>query len=239
MRAAVVSRTLAAAATAVGAAGAGFAFVRPRLLVWGALQPEIGAPMAGDDVVPLARYRSTHAIAIAALPEDVWPWLAQLGQGRGGLYSYDWLENLLGCDIHSVASVVPEWQDIREGDEVRLVPPNFPAPLRFRVALAEPPHRLLLVAPGSQEEAFAAGLPYVSWSFQVSEHFVGRSRLVVRLRSDFTPTPSALLANKYVLEPVHWLMERKMLLGIKQRAEQRAERPSRADRSSPADPVWG
>lgn len=213
-----------AATTAVGAAGAGFAFVRPQMLVWGATGLERNAPMDGDDAVPLAKYRSTHAISIAAPPEDVWPWLAQLGQGRGGLYSYDWLENLFGCDIHSVSAVVPQWQELQVGGEVRLVRPDHPVPLRFLVARVDPPHRLLLVAPGTQDEAFAAGLPYVSWSFQIDEYHRGYSRLVVRLRGDFLPTTRQLLANKYLLEPVHWLMERKMLLGIKKRAEQLAER---------------
>ncbi|HSP39332.1 MAG TPA: hypothetical protein VLR26_16440 [Frankiaceae bacterium] len=226
--------TALAAGAGVAAAGAGFVYVRPRLLVWGALPQEIGAPMAGDEVVPLARYRSTHGISIAATATEVWPWLAQLGQGRGGLYSYDRLENLFGCGIHSASSVVPEWQDLGVGDDVRLVPADHPAPLRFQVALAEPPRRLLLVAPGTPDDAFRAGLPYVSWSFQVNDHLRGCSRLVVRLRSDFRPTPTGLLANKYMLEPVHWLMERKMLLGIKRRAEQRVERRSTGRAAEPA-----
>lgn len=207
----------------VAALGLAYSAIRPRLLTWGATDEETRAPMAGDEILEQPRYASTHAVSIAAPPEDVWAYLAQLGQGRGGLYSYDWLENLVGCDIHSVSGVVPQWQTLAVGDEVRLVPPDYLVPLHFRVALVEPPHRLLLAPAGTVADALDAGLPYVTWSFQVTEQPCG-SRLVVRMRGEFPPGTAALLTDKYLLEPVHWLMERKMLAGIRTRAERRADR---------------
>jgi hypothetical protein len=206
---------------------AGYSGLRPAMRTWGASPAEVTVPLPGDGLVPFPRYRSTHAVGIAASSSDIWPWLAQLGQGRAGLYSYDWLENLLGCSIHSVHSVVPQWQHLAVGDEIRLTPPGHPVALAFRVALVEPPHHLLLVTPGTAEQASAAGLPFMSWSFAVEDHLHGYCRLVVRMRSDFRGTLSATVADKYLFEPVHWMMERKMLLGIRQRAEQRADQRRR------------
>jgi hypothetical protein len=96
--------------------------IRPWLLSWGATDEDLAARLPGDEVVAQPRCISTRAIEIVADPEDVWPWLAQLGQGRGGLYSYERLENLLGCDIHNLDHVASELQMIRPGDRIRLVP---------------------------------------------------------------------------------------------------------------------
>src|SRR6185312_9811588 len=68
------------------------------------------------------RWAATRAIAISAPADQVWPWIAQLGQGRGGFYSYDFLENLVGCDIYGADRIVPEWQSINVGGEVNLYP---------------------------------------------------------------------------------------------------------------------
>ena len=94
----------AAGATALGgAAGAGYAAARwPKMTSWGATDDEVDETLPGDDLVGQAKYRATHAVTIAATPEQVWPWLVQMGQGRGGLYSCDWLENVVGSHMHSV-----------------------------------------------------------------------------------------------------------------------------------------
>lgn len=175
--------------------------------------------MPGDELVKRARYRSTRAVAIDASSGQVWPWLVQMGQGRGGLYSYDWLENLLGLHMHSADSVLPALQGLAEGDLVRLVPEGMQPPLRFIVARMEAPHVLVLGAEGTLESALAAGLPYPSWTFQLVDQPDGRCRLVVRFQCDFDPTLMGRVMYKYALTPVHFVMERKMLLGIKQRAE--------------------
>jgi len=113
----------------------GYAFaLRPWMLRWGTTREEAGRALPGDELVARPRYQQTHAVTIQAPPARVWPWLAQLGQGRGGLYSYDWLENRFGCDLRSADRIRPEWQRLEAGDTVRLVPEDFPAPLWLRVA---------------------------------------------------------------------------------------------------------
>jgi hypothetical protein len=85
-------------------------------LTWGATDDEATATLPGDDLMPNAEIVTTRAIGIDATPLAIWPWLAQMGPGRGGLYTYDWIENLFGLDIHSVDIVLPEFQDIKVGD---------------------------------------------------------------------------------------------------------------------------
>src|ERR1700693_4460803 len=131
-----------AAAIAVAASGsiAAWALIgRTRLLRWGATDEEIAAAHPGDDLIGDANVTATRAITIRRSPDVVWPWIAQLGQGRGGFYSYDFLENLVGCDIHSANSVVARWQQVQVGDDVRLAPNAA-----LEVALAEPGHTLVL-----------------------------------------------------------------------------------------------
>ena len=110
---------------ALAAAGAGAAYVlavRPRLLLWGATTQEAAGPLAGDEIVPAPRMQSTRAVTIAAPVSGVWPWLVQLGAGRGGMYSYDWLENAAGLGIHSADRIRPELQQLKVGDTVPLSP---------------------------------------------------------------------------------------------------------------------
>jgi hypothetical protein len=109
--------------SAVGSAAALYLLVgRRRQLGWGTTGHESFDPIPGDELIQDADLIATRAITIAAPTDRVWPWLAQLGQGRGGFYSYDFLENLVGCNIHSADRIVAEWQDIELGDEVRLAP---------------------------------------------------------------------------------------------------------------------
>src|SRR6202051_3997020 len=112
-----------AAAIAVAASGsiAALALVgRSRLLRWGATDEEIAAAQPGDELIGDAKVTATRAITIRRSPDVVWPWVAQLGQGRGGFYSYDFLENLVGCDIHSADRVVSEWQQVQGRGEGRV-----------------------------------------------------------------------------------------------------------------------
>lgn len=175
--------------------------------------------MPGDELIGTPRYRSTRAIQIAAPSSEVWPWLVQMGQGRGGLYSYDWLENLLGLHMHSADIIEPALQHLALGDPVRLVPEGMEPPLCFTVAQIDAPHVLVLGPGGTRESAVAAGLPYPCWTFQLVDQSPGGCRLVVRFQCDFDPTLFGRTMYKYALTPVHYVMERKMLLGIKKRAE--------------------
>lgn len=117
------SRAYAAGAAVIGSAATAYILVgRPRQLGWGTTDEEAGATLAGDDLIPAPDLVATRAITVHAPPGQIWPWIAQLGQGRGGFYSYDALENLIGCDIRSVDRIVSEWQDVKVGDEVKLAP---------------------------------------------------------------------------------------------------------------------
>ena len=112
--------------TAIGAP-----VLRRRYNIWGATADEVASPMPGDELVPNPRLGYTRAISIAAAQDDVWAWLVQIGQGRGGLYSFDGLENLARCDIHSTDRIHPDLQSLTEGDLIRLgAPEGYPC---FRV----------------------------------------------------------------------------------------------------------
>lgn len=199
--------------------GAYVATIRPRMLRWGAEPDDASRPLPGDDLVAEARAVITRAVTIGAPPDAIWPWIVQLGQGRGGLYSYDLLENLAGFDIHSLDYIDPALQSLRVGDNVRLVREGLPVDLRYVVAQIEPGRALVLLTPGSPTENMAAGLPFASWAFVLEPVDAQQTRLLVRWRTTFRRDLNGLLWNQYGLEPIHFLMERKMLLGIKARAE--------------------
>jgi hypothetical protein len=112
---------------------------RHRCLTWGAMPDEIARRLPGDELLESANIVSTRAISIDAPPSAVWPWLVQMGSGRGGAYSYDWIENLLGLDIHSADEVLPEFQDIKVGDAFPLGPPGGPL---MRVQVLDPERSL-------------------------------------------------------------------------------------------------
>src|SRR4030067_2800213 len=114
---------------------------------WGATGAEVTQPLPGDELVPSPMLGYTRAITIQAPPERVWPWLAQLGQGRVGLYSYDGLENRAGCDIHSVERILPELQDPQVGELIRLWPKGYPC---FAMASIEPGRAMILISADPQ-----------------------------------------------------------------------------------------
>src|SRR6476620_2516341 len=116
------SRYLAALGVIGGPVAAYTLLARRWQLRWGTTDKESEEQLPGDDLIESADITATRAITIRASADQVWPWIAQLGQGRGGFYSYDFLENLVGCDIHSADRIAPEWQDVEVGDEVRFAP---------------------------------------------------------------------------------------------------------------------
>lgn len=167
-----------------------YTFVARRwLLRWGATNDEIHRALPGDEFIKNPRYQTTRAVTINAPASEVWPWLVQIGQGRGGFYSYDWLENLIGLDIHSANTIIPGFQDLEAGDSIRLTPEDYPGtPFVTDVAILEPERSLVLCAPGTREEALEAGLPYVTWRYILEPVSEQITRLIVRFRSDFKPT---------------------------------------------------
>ncbi|GAB4264105.1 MAG: hypothetical protein Kow00122_19760 [Thermoleophilia bacterium] len=205
----------AAGATGAAAAVAYLAYLRPRHLKWGTQPGEPERLLPGDEVIAKPKQTSTRAVDVAAARAAVWPWLAQIGQGRGGFYSYDRLENLFGCDIHSANRVLPEHQELRPGDRIRLGPEGHPF---YTVRDLEEGHWLLLEAdaPEGEEPPIAE-----TWLFHLEELSAKRTRLTVRNRRDYDWGVKNFLLWKVLTEPAHFIMERKMLLGIRRRAEQK------------------
>jgi hypothetical protein len=200
------------------AAIVGVSLVRARAARWGSTANEGTMTLAGDDLVPHPDLETTRAITIGADVDDVWPWLVQMGQGRGGLYSYDRLENLVGCDIHSADRIVEEWQAVEVGSQVRLAPE-----MALDVAVADPPKALVLHGSGDVPTGSAAApmtAPFdFSWAFTLHPAPEGGTRLVVRERYGYLRWWAAL-----VVEPASVassVMTRQMLRGIRRRSEDR------------------
>jgi hypothetical protein len=198
------------AVTLGGAVAVGVAFLRGRYLRWGATDEEVNALLPGDDLVPHANVTATRAVTVRAAVADVWPWIAQLGQGRGGFYSYDFLDNLVGCDMHSADQIVPEWQSIDVGAEVRLHPE-----VGLVVAVVEA-GRALVLRGGVPIGKIPA--PYdFTWAFVVREQPGGATRLVVRERYKYSRWWAALIVEP--AELISFVMSQRMLRGIRARAE--------------------
>jgi hypothetical protein len=201
------------AAAVVGAGTAYACLLRSWQLRWGATAAEAEAPLPGDTLLPHADLAATRGITVRASAEQVWPWIAQLGQERGGFYSYDVLENLVGCNIHSANHVVPEWQSIGVGDEIKLAPQ-----VGLQVVQADPPQALVLrggVPMGDTPPPFD-----FTWAFVLREVSAGAIRLLVRERYAYTRPWAKLLVEP--VEAVSFGMSQKMLRGIRDRAERAA-----------------
>ena len=198
LRAVVRRGTPPPLAAAGVAATAGYArLLRPWMKTWGTRPGEAEKELPGDETVPDPGLEQTRSITIEAPPQEVWPWLAQLGQDRAGFYSYRWLENLAGCRMPDVREVRPGWQDRRVGQTVPLHPSAGLKLLRFD------PNRALALE---------------RWYLALEADGPGRTRLYARSR---TPRGAATLGYVLLFELPHFVMERKMLLGIKARAETR------------------
>ena len=197
-------------------------FLRNWRLKWGATDADIEGFLPGDDLVPHPKWHYTNAITIDAPITSVWPWLVQIGQGRGGWYSYEWLENLLGCKIKNADRIISEFQDLKVGDSVRLSAdmPGYP------VAIVEFERAIVLYTDSrTGTTPFPTGKKpsdyYAStWTFFLDETDDNRTRFISRLRSDYNPILlHKLMFGLSLLEPISTAMQRKMLKEIKKRAE--------------------
>ena len=213
------TKRIAGGVVVTGAAGvAGFGLARGKLRNWGATRGEIARFFPGDELVPDATYVSTRAVTVDAPRAAVWPWLAQMGYKRGGLYSYDWLDRLFGyLDAPSADTVLPEFQYVKAGDTIPMGRgPSWP------VRVAEP-ERALVLEPVEGR---------ITWSFYLLPHGDDETRLVTRVRS----APPASLAERITtpfMNAAAFVMTRAMLLGIKRRAEA-LERARETERDAPA-----
>jgi hypothetical protein len=216
-RPAAVAVEAAAGAAQIALTLVGAPLLRRAYRHWGATPEEQTAPMPGDGLVGLSRMSSTRAVSINVPPDSVWPWLAQIGHGRGGLYSFDGLENLIGWGLHSADRILGEHQELVPGDLVRLGPDGYPC---YRVVEVKPGQALVLqgVDPKSHEPGHpSTGGTASTWQWMLRPLDGGTStRLITRQRLTY-PRAQSLLCH--VVEPIGFVMERRMLLGIKARAE--------------------
>jgi hypothetical protein len=183
---------------------------------WGATDEETAASLPGDEIVPSPTWKYTHAITIVAPRAAVWPWLVQIGQGRGGFYSYESLENLAGCDIHNVLELRPELQALHVGDTIRV----HASGLGPTVSILEPERTLVLSGPPNANGSQA------SWGFYLLQTPQGITRLIERGRhrvgSGFL---EKLGFGPYLIDPIGFVMSRRMLKRIKRLAEAAPWRP--------------
>jgi len=213
MRKVPPKRAVVAGGLAVASAAALAAYrwgLRPWYERWGATDEEVRAALPGDELVPYPVIARTKAITIGAPVQKVWPWLMQMGQDKAGLYSYELIENrLLGCDIHNSNQIVPEWQTLQVGDPVRLYPKDRQGPPPYLIAAIEP-ERALVMGHRDDDGGWSD-----TWQFVLSPLDGQRTRLIHRVRG-------VSMGMWDVLQLGYFVMERAMLLGIKERAERLA-----------------
>lgn len=179
---------------------------------WGATSFERNIRLPGDEVLSDAENMGTKAISIQATPEEIWPWIAQMGVGRAGMYSYDWIDRIIGSgdavDGHSATVIHPELQERKVGDLMVFHPPSG---LAYTVAKVSTPR--LIVYQGQS-------LSQVTWTFYLLPNDDG-TRLITRWRGAKSTGAGDTFANA-VFGTMDFVMEQRMLTRIKELAEEHA-----------------
>ena len=181
--------------------------LHPWLMSWGATPEDVAMALPGDDLAPRPVSFFTRAITIEAPPSSVWPWILQIGQDRAGFYSYTWLENLTGADIHNADALHPEWQARAIGDRVLLARPDL-----LGGALAAVSHTEIVAL---EPERMIANIPGRLVLQPVDGH---STRLLFR---ESIESQGPAVTRWLVWDPMHFVMVQRMLRGIKERAEGR------------------
>jgi hypothetical protein len=221
-----LARYIALASTLAAILSAFLMVVRPWYLRWGATEAESLRALPGDEIIPHAAGQETRAITIHAPAHQVWPWLAQLGQDRAGFYSFDLLENLVGCEMPATDLLDARQQSWRLGDRLWMYPPRKAGGAGFATLRAYVPGRVL----GFGTRLFGTPLGAAdngSWSFVLEPQGAYATRLLVRGRSAPGRSLVGTALDRMVFEPAHFVMERRMLIAIKELAEDGVRR--RAD----------
>jgi len=198
-------------------------FLNDRRRKWGATEDEVGKAWPGDDLVHQPKGEYIHAITINAPAAAVWPWLVQIGQGRGGFYSYEFLENLIGCKMRNADKIIPELQYLEVGDSIPMHP-TMGSP--YKVVAIETGRALVLQIRVDTKtkntfeltDKIPEKYQNSSWVFFLDEIAEGTTRLISRSRNDWNQS----LGNTIfygIFGPITLEMDRKMLKGIKERAE--------------------
>ena len=187
----------------------GYVFVvRPWFMHWGATTAEVCKALPGDSLVPRPKHCDTHAITIHAPVAEVWPWLVQIGQDKGGFYSYAWLENLAGCRLQNADRIIAEYQTLQAGDPVRL----HPAALPLTAVIVDPCRCLVLM---NEVDPTISPVFGGTWGFYADKVDTVTTRLLTRSRWNWNAGLLAWFGYRCLLEPAHFIMERKMLLTLK------------------------
>lgn len=216
MRASVLVLTFAAIL------GLFFTFVRPWYLQWGASDVEARMTLPGDEIIPNPAGQTTRAVTVDANADAVWPWVAQIGQDRDGFYSFDLLENLVGCRMPTLDMLRPDKQAWQLGDKLWMYPPERAGGVGFATLRRFVPGHALAFgthAVGTSISAPENG----SWAFIVQPLDRSTTRLLFRGRGA-RRSWAGVAFDRSIFEPVHFAMERRTLIGIKQLAEGQSRR---------------
>jgi hypothetical protein len=203
-------------------------FLNNRRRKWGATEAEIQRDYPGDDLVKNTKGEYLHAITINVPAAEIWPWLVQIGQDRGGFYSYELLENIIGCKILNADKIVPEYQYLKAGDTIPMHP-SMGCP--YVVVSMEPERYLILLQKADMavnktlepDDKLPKKYVNMSWLFFLDEQDDGTTRLISRSRNDWNDSFGNTIFYGIFGVPTTE-MDRKMLKGIKKRAEKNAKR---------------
>jgi hypothetical protein len=182
---------------------------RPWQLTWGATAEEVSRPLPGDELVERPTFNATRAITVAAPPEEIWPWLVQVGVTRAGWYSYDILDNLGHA---SARHIIPRLQNLAPGDIVPMSP-NGKAGIP--------------VLSMDRPTSMVWGTPESTWTWQLDANLDGSTRLITRVRSRYRWLSPTIAMSLLVEFTDIWMM-RKMLLNLRDRAESLSTEPARS-----------
>jgi hypothetical protein len=214
-------KSLTAVAVGVALAVVYHKLVRPWHLHWGMTEEELCRSWPGDELVPDPCTDQSHAMTMHAPAAAIWPWIVQIGQDRGGFYSYTQLENLVGCQMKNADRIVPEWQERKVGDMVWMTPQEkFGGRGRMEIALLEPNRAMILIPPRDvPPELSLNGGVKATWGFILEPIEERSTRVIMRARTQQVPRLRNRVIGYGFWEPAHFVMERKMMLTIKRRVE--------------------
>ncbi|AEV70668.1 hypothetical protein MycrhN_0016 [Mycolicibacterium rhodesiae NBB3] len=197
---------------------------------WGTTKEECQMFLDGDDLIAGPVLRSTEAVWIDAPPEAIWPWLVQMGQDRGGLYTFEKLENFAGLRYVNADRIHPEWQHLAPGDEIRLVPKHWMGlheGFVLQVAEVADQESMVLRASAGRQSNREWN---VVWSFHVIPHWDDRCRLLIRIRTPLR-RPGQLLVTE-LAGPATAFVTRGILLGVKRRVAREVQAEALAAKAS-------
>lgn len=225
-----MNRVAIALAGAAALVAAYHVVMRPRILRRGATREEASRSLPGDEITPPHPFRSTMATTLAATPEQIWPWLVQVGWSRGAFYSHNRIEGLLGMDLHNADRIHPEWQDLKVGDTMWMSHPRLKYLFPETKAATIDPNKALVFAIYGPEGT--DGQPTGAWSFVLDPINDTSTRLIARLQVA-TPSLFGKLIFYAFMEPAHFVMQQGMFKGLRERLAQ-----SRSGGSEPERVSW-